>query len=217
MQGVCDQVNNIPAWQAGLPLDARCTGIYAASLTTLLYLTALRRLNAAMLPSRPLVIVLITAVAIMALDGLNSVLHQYGYNLYPPHNALRLASGLGAGLAFAVLGLPLLNGGLRAAPRPREAVITSWTELAPVTGLVAVIGVLAWQGLSWFFYPLILLSLTGMIGGLWIINLAAVLLLSGLYRRVMLLAQLARPAALGILLTASELIVLAWLRTALEQ
>ncbi|MDP9312146.1 MAG: DUF2085 domain-containing protein [Chloroflexota bacterium] len=217
MQGVCDQVNNIPSWSITLPLDARCTGIYTALFVTFLYLVTQRRVQAAKLPPPQLTVVLLSAILVMAVDGLNSLLHHSGYNLYPPHDGLRLASGSGAGLALAILGLPLLNGALRGAPHRDQPVINSWKQLAVISGLVAVIGMLAWEGVRWFFYPLVLLSVTGMIGGLLVVNLVAVLLIQGLYRRVLLLAQLARPATISIVLTVGELTLLAWLRMVLEQ
>jgi uncharacterized membrane protein len=217
MQGVCDQVNTIPSWPVQLPLDARCTGIYATLLATFLMLLLFGRAQAAKLPLRWLMLPLVGAIALMAIDGVNSLLAQYGYNVYPPQNALRLASGVGAGVALAVLGLPLFNSSLWAAPRRDQPIVRSWGEFVVMIGVAAIIGVLAWSGATWLLYPLAFFSVAGIIGGLFVINLLAIALANGSDRRVLLLAQLACPAAISIILTAGELALLAWLRTALER
>ena len=153
----------------------------------------------------------------MAIDGVNSFFQHYGVTLYPPQTVLRLVSGLGAGVALAVLGLPLINSALRVTPRRDQAIVTTWSELWGSIGAVLLIGVLAWQGSPWFFYPLAWLSVMGLISGVLLVNLVAIACLSGLYRRVVLLAQLARPMAISIVLTTGELISLALIRDALAR
>ncbi len=143
------------------------------------------------------------------MDGVNSLGHQYGYSLYAPHNSLRLATGLGAGAAFALLRLPLFNSGLCAAPHAHLRVVNSRGDVMGISILLALVGMLGWQGPSWLFYPIVLLSTGGMIGGLFLVNLAAMMLLMGLYRRVLLLGQLTRPAAISLILTTIELVGLA--------
>lgn len=216
-RGVCDQVNNIPYGPVDLPLDARCTGIYTGLLTTLLYYVARGRTHAARLPVRNITLALIAAIAVMAVDGFNSLFSQYGYNVYPPHNALRLATGLATGVALATLGLPLFNYGLRAQARREQRLGDSWLELLGPVGIAVVIGVLAWRGTAWLFYPLALWSVLGMSMGLFLVNLALVALVSGLQRRILVLGQIARPAAIGLVLTVAQLALLAWTRTAVEQ
>lgn len=217
MQGVCDQVNNLPAWEGTLPLDARCTGISTALLTSWLVLLARGRGRATALPPRSITIFLVGAIAAMTLDGVNSVFHAYGMHLYPPQHALRLVTGLVSGLAFATLGWPLVASGFLAPPQGQQRVLSSWRELGASLGLLLLLGILAWYGAPWLWYPLALFSVAGMVAGLFLVNLAALMLVEGLSRRVLVLAQLARPAALGLALTAGELVGLAWLRTVMDQ
>lgn len=217
VRGICDQVNNIPYGAVDLPLDARCTGIYTGLLATFLYLLGKGRQHAAQLPERTITSVLVAAMGVMGVDGLNSVFSQYGYHIYPPHNMLRLVTGLSTGVALTTLGWPLLNDGLRANAHRSQRVVDSWLELLGPVALVLVLGTLAWRGSSWLFYPLAMFSVLGMMMDLFLINTAAVALMSGLKRRILLLGQVARPAAIGLVLTVAQLALLGWTRDSVAQ
>ena len=216
VQGVCDQRHNVELGPTPLPLDARCTGIYAGFLVTLLYVVGLGRLRAGQLPPRPITLLAASAIALMAVDGFNSLLFETGGpHLYPPRNLLRLATGLGTGLAMVTLGLPLFVGALSADGGLKQRVFNSWAELAGAVVAAGVLFGMVALGPRWLFYPLAVFSVVGIVGALFMVNLAAVALFSGLRRRVRLALELARPAALSVALTAAELALLASARAGL--
>src|SRR5205085_7394396 len=101
---VCAQSNTVDMAGLRLPLCARNTGIYGGFLVSTLYLLALGRGRAAKLPPWPILITLLAFVAIMGLDGINSMLvDMFLPHLYTPRNDLRTLTGIGMGVAMAVL------------------------------------------------------------------------------------------------------------------
>lgn len=101
-----------------LPLCARCTGIYMGFLVGLMGLAVQGKLRASMLPSWPLVGILLGSFVLMGLDGFNSLLtFLFGApQWYQPTNLGRLATGTAAGASLALLLMPLLNDALWAKP-----------------------------------------------------------------------------------------------------
>src|SRR5437764_12920403 len=73
VHGVCAQIHNVALGGMQLPLCARNTGIYSSFLITSLYLLVLGRGRAAKIPPWPIVGALVAFVALMAIDGLNSM------------------------------------------------------------------------------------------------------------------------------------------------
>ena len=90
-----------------LPLCFRNTGIYLGVACSLTYLSVVRRGRWAW--PRPLALALLAAfVLAMGVDGVNSLIGDvHGPTLYPPHNMLRLGTGLLAGVSLGVLVLGL--------------------------------------------------------------------------------------------------------------
>jgi uncharacterized membrane protein len=129
LHGLCSQRPSHSLELGGrlLPFDARMTGIYGGFLTTTLSLLAWGRFHAVRQPSRRVLSALVLFVVAMALDGTNSLLVDLGvWNLYPPTNAFRLATGLLTGTALAtilcfVVATTLWRSG--------------WEDRAPVTSL----------------------------------------------------------------------------------
>jgi uncharacterized membrane protein len=113
-----------------MALCARCTGMYLGVALTAILLGLAGRLRHADLPTKPVMVVLALFVAVMGLDGLNSV----GYSLpilphlYEPQNGLRLVTGMGTGLAMGAFMLPALGQTLWKTEHFRPAV-RSWQEL----------------------------------------------------------------------------------------
>lgn len=89
-----------------LPLCARCSGIYLGIVWGFTYLASANRLYHARFPRRNHLLLLIALVAIMGVDGFNSLFHDMGRELYPPQNWLRLITGMGAGIAIALIVVP---------------------------------------------------------------------------------------------------------------
>lgn len=118
-----------------LPLCARCTGIYLGVLIGLGVLAAQGRLRAAQLPPLRLLAAQLALAATIAIDGLNSYLSLFEFYtpLYPPHNTLRLFTGLAAGTAMITLALPVFSATVWRAPA-RRAPVASWRELALLWG-----------------------------------------------------------------------------------
>src|SRR5919202_4199308 len=94
VHGVCAQAHTVDMAGLRLPLCARNTGIYSGFLVSTLYLLGLGRARAAKLPPWPILITLLLFVAIMAVDGFNSVLvDMFMPHLYTPRNELRTLTG----------------------------------------------------------------------------------------------------------------------------
>lgn len=215
--GICAQqpTHMLTPGGVALPLCARCTGIYTGAALGYALLTARGRLRASRPPSRLLIALLLGAIAVMGFDGLNSVANDLGIGpLYPPSNAVRLATGLLAGTALALLLAPVVAGTLFGAADDRP-------PLDGVPGLLpfAVAGVVAfgliWNGAAWLLYPVALVSNAGL---LLILGSANVALVHALTRRTPLAANVGALAPLLLLAGGAclaELSILANMRIAL--
>jgi uncharacterized membrane protein len=218
VHGVCAQAHYITIESYIMPLCARNTGIYAGFLATLLYLLALGRARAAKLPPLSITIVLGLAIVAMGIDGFNSMLLDIGgYNVYPPENSLRVITGLGMGIAVGTFFVLMFNMSLRYDAHHDQRVLRSWRELLGMIIAAALLYGLLFSAPDWLFYPLAIFSVVGIVAVLFLANVFVLAMLSGLEGRVLWLRQLARPATIGLALTAGELALLAWLRVVLEQ
>jgi uncharacterized membrane protein len=217
VHGVCAQIHYLQIGQYTLPLCARNTGIYSGFLATLLYLMALGRSRAAKFPPLAIVVVLAVAVVAMGVDGVNSMLRDLGgHNMYTPRNELRVATGLGMGIAIGVFGLLLFNISLRSNAQHDLSPIRRWIELAGLSITAVLLYGLVWWAPGWLYYPLAIFSVLGIVGLLFMANVFIIAMLSGFEGRLTQLRQLARPATFGVLLAAGELALLAGLRNWIE-
>lgn len=146
-----------------IPLCARCSGMYLGVLAGFLY--QLRLGTRSHFPPKPILIVFGLLGLAFALDGLNSYLTLFpGYTpIYPPNNALRLATGTGLGLLIAVVLMPVVNQTLWLAPA-ESPLIQHWAQLP---GLMVAAGLPAAALASEnpiLLYPLALLSSATVIG-----------------------------------------------------
>lgn len=218
VHGVCAQAHYLTIGSYTMPLCARNTGIYAGFLAMVVYLLALGRGRAAKVPPWSITVLLGTAILVMGIDGLNSMaLDIGGYNLYTPQNTLRVASGLGMGMALGAFMLLIFNLSLRYDARADQRVIRNWAELLGAFFVAGFVYLLLFFAPAWFFYPLALFSVLGIVGVLFMSNVFVTAMIGGLEGRVLKLRQLARPATIGIVLTAIELALLAGLRMWMEQ
>ncbi|GCE12130.1 DUF2085 domain-containing protein [Tengunoibacter tsumagoiensis] len=129
--GICAQILTHSFYPGGerLPLCARNTGIYLGAFLSGLILYASGHGRAQLLPPRPILVVLLLGVLMMAVDGTNSFLLDLGLiHLYQPQNPFRLATGLLAGLALGSLSLPILNQFLWCDLHEQRS-ISSWSHL----------------------------------------------------------------------------------------
>lgn len=180
--GICAQLPTHMLAPGGvtLPLCARNTGIYTGAALTFGILRAQGR-QRSMRPPRPLLIaLLLTLIAVMGIDGLNSVATDLALpRLYPPANALRLGTGLGAGAALALLLSPVIARA-RYGSVDRRPPLESPVELLPFGAAAALAFLLIWSGASWALYPVALASNAGLLGVLVGVNRIACTALGGL-------------------------------------
>ncbi len=218
VHGVCAQAHYLTIGSYTMPLCARNTGIYAGFLAMVLYLLALGRQRASKLPPLPITILLAAAIVAMAIDGLNSMaLDVGGYNLYTPRNTLRVASGLGMGMALGSFMLVIFNLSLRYDAQRDQRVLRNWAELLGAGVVAVLLYMLLFFAPTWLYYPLAVFSVVGIVVVLFMSNVFVAAMLSGLESRVLKLRQLARAATIGALLTAIELGLLAALRVWIER
>ncbi|SRR5579883_368900 len=216
--GICAQLPTHSFYPGGLqlPLCARNTGIYLGFAVTLITLFLTGRGRAQRVPPWPIALVLIGCVAAMACDGFNSFLLDLGrFHLYQPHNLLRLATGLGTGLAMALFVLPLTNYLCWSHDDERRSV-ASWQELTLfLPALVLCFFAVASQN-SLTLYPVALLSTLGLLLAVASVNLLILIALSRRdqsltsYREVWLFLSIAGVCAGGelLLLAQGKLILL---------
>lgn len=214
VRGICDQRHNLASFDGLLPFDARCTGIYTGVLATLLFLGVLRRTGATRLPARSVLVAALFAILFIAVDGFNSWLAEWGTaNLYAPHNALRLASGIASGAALSLLGIPIFNQVVRAVKNEQE--VCTLVEALGIAVVAMLFGLLLWfGGPAWLFAPLAVFGVAGAFVALVLMHLFGFVVLAGMQRTVVLMAQLARPLVISMAFVVLELVALAALRGA---
>jgi uncharacterized membrane protein len=217
VHGVCAQIHNVEVGGAQLPLCARNTGIYASFLTTVIYLALLGRGRAGNIPPIPITITLVLLVAIMAVDGFNSMLRDmFLPHLYVPRNELRTLTGIGMGTALGVMLLLIMNLALRRDVDRSQRVLGSWLEL----GGALLVNLAAWGAIygnvGVLYWPVAVTAWLGIVGILFCVNLLVAAVALGYEGAVVRVADLARPGTIALMLTTVELALLAWARFGLE-
>lgn len=217
VHGVCAQQHNIFLGDLQFPLCARNSGIYLSFLLTTLSLYAIGRGRAGGLPPWPIVATLVLFVAIMAVDGFNSLFVDLGQpHLYPPDNFLRTLTGMGMGIAIATILHIVLVKTLRKDVDDLQPVLKNWWELLGIMGLNLLVLAAIYGNLSFMFWPLALLAFFGITGVLYLVALLLTSLVMGYEGTVTDLRQLARPAVVAIVPTLLILGSMSWLRFWLE-
>jgi uncharacterized membrane protein len=209
--GICAQMPTHSFYPGGerLPLCARNTGIYLGFFVTLLTLYLTGRGRAQRIPPWSITVLLACGVAALVVDGFNSLLLDLTLpHLYPPHNLLRLATGLLTGLALAALALPILNQ-LFWREYNEQRTIPSWKALllfVPV--LILCFFAVAAQN-SLIVYPLALLSTAGILTALSSVNLIFIIALSKRHETFERYRQLLPYFSLAFVLAIGEMLALA--------
>lgn len=138
-----------------LPFDARMTGIYGGFLLTSGYLLARGRYRAFALPGRSVLLLLGGFVAVMGIDGTNSLLVDLRLpHLYSPDNLMRLLTGMLTGTALAVILCFLLATTLWRQGAWHRAAVEGPRELALIVGLQVPFALLVASGWGPLFAPL---------------------------------------------------------------
>lgn len=187
-----------------MPVDARDAGIYLGFLLVVVMAAIVGRGRAGQWPGRNATYLLVGMFAAMVLDGVNSSMQSHGaHGFYHTSNALRLVLGTGAGLALAVLCLPLVNRVLWRVPED-EAVANDPTELAGYVVAAVVLGAVLLKPNPILYYPLSLLSALGVLVAWGLVNTAVVAVAMRRERRAVTRVDGALLVLAGIVLTLCE-------------
>lgn len=217
VHGVCAQEHNITLGGVNFPICARNSGIYTSFLLTMAYLYAIGRGRAGGLPPWHLGVGLVAFVAIMAVDGFNSLFVDLGQpHLYTPNNLLRTLTGMGMGVSIGVMLHLVLNKTLRKDVDDHLPILKSWWELLGILALNALVAAAIYGNLSFMFWPLAFIAFFGITGVLYLVSLLLTSLVMGYESRVTSIRQLARPAAVAFIPTLVILGLMSWLRFWLE-
>ncbi|MCS7261586.1 MAG: DUF2085 domain-containing protein [Anaerolineae bacterium] len=205
---VCHQLPERSFHLAGeqLPLCARCSGTFLGALSGFVLLTLRGRQRAIGLPPTPILVVLVTFIIALGIDGLNSYLTFFPSlpHLYQPHNWLRLTTGTFNGLALSAIIYPVLNYSLW-----RDVVNTPSVKDFKELGLLIVTGtgivfVVLLQPAP-LLLPLAVLSTLGVLTVLTALNTILLLMVLNCYGRIVKWQQALLPLWTGLAVSFIEL------------
>ncbi len=187
-----------------MPVDARDAGIYLVGLLTFGMVLIVGRGRAGRFPPANVTALLAGLFMAMIIDGVNSSLQAQGlHHLYPTTNAIRVLTGAGAGLALAMLGIPVVNRVVWRRPGD-ESFAMSYGELAGFVAAAAVVVALLLSPRPWLYYPLSILSIVGVLAGWGLINAMIVAVATRREHRVVSMADGGLLLLAGIVLTLCE-------------
>jgi len=151
-------------------------GIFLGFLCAILLIFALGRLRASHPPRGVLGLACWTLVALTGLDGLNAFLFDGNLpHLYPPSSAVRLLTGLGAGLAVGLMAVPVVGSVVWSRPTD-EAAIEDPLELLGGVALAGLVGALILAGVGVLLWPVALAMLAGVVVAFGVANLYVLVL-----------------------------------------
>jgi uncharacterized membrane protein len=198
-----------------LPLEARMGGIFLGFLCSVALVIGLGRLRASRPPAGALGLACWTLVALTGLDGLNAFFFDGGLaHLYAPNVALRLLTGLGAGLGLGLMSVPVVASVVWSQPTD-EASIEDPVELLAALAMAGLVGALLLAGVGVLVWPFALAMLAGVIVAFGVANLYMLVLATGRLRQAATLANLAGGLIGSLGLTLVELGALSGLRSLL--
>jgi len=162
-----------------LPMCARCTGTHLGTLLGFISLWAMGRRRASNLPPGKALAVLVSFIALTAIDGLNSYLSSFPSfpHLYEPRNIFRLTTGTLNVLALSIIVNPLFNLTLWKEANPKRA-IRNLHELSCLTIPAIPLIWAVHSQMAFLFYPLVILSILGVLVMLTVLNTMILLILT---------------------------------------
>lgn len=160
-----------------LPLCARCTGTYIGVLLGFTTVALLRRWRTGEMLHMGMVLIMVSFIGAMAVDGTNSYLSLFGTlpHPYTPHNWLRAATGSLNGIALSMIVFPVFNYTLRKRTQPIPPLRNVW-ELLPLLVVDAAAIALVQSQPAWLLYPLAILTTAGVLWMLTLVNTMILLL-----------------------------------------
>ncbi len=208
--GICAQLPSHTLFPGGvrLPLCSRNTGIYLGVIIGIGYIMYRGRGKSAEIPTGIVRNILFSGVALMAIDGFNSLFVDLGLpHLYQPNNLLRLATGLLTGIAVAAFLLPVTNSVLWQKYDDRAS-IAHVAQLLPLIPVLAVAFVLVASHPAWTLYPGAIISTLGVVGTVFGINLTLLVSVSRKVGRYSTIRQSIPMMALALAASVGELMIL---------
>lgn len=198
------------------PLCARCTGMYLGVFLTFLVLLMAGRSRWRELPSLPIMLILVGFVGLMGVDGLNSYAHFFpnAPHLYEPSNWLRLATGMGAGLAMGLFIFPATVQTLWRFSE-RRAIISGGVEFAGLLLLAFLTILLVLSNQQTLLYVLAIVSAAGVVIILTCLNCILLLILLRRDARANNWRQCAGPLLFGLAIALMEIGLIAFGRFSL--
>ncbi len=195
------------------PLCARCSGMYLGVALALVIFALSGRMRRANLPPLKIMLLLVALIAIMGIDGLNSYSHFFPQapHLYEPLNWLRLATGLGTGIAMGVILVPALAQSLWRQPQ-YKSIISSSRELGALLLLALVSGLLLLSNQPTLLYVMALTSVAGLLFIVTALNTIILLVLFRQDGRATAWPQTLLPLFLGFMIALVELSVISYFR-----
>ena len=195
-----------------LPLEARMGGIFLGFLCAFAIIALLGRLHASKTPSGFLGIACWVLVALTGFDGLNAFFFDGSIpHLYEPNTALRLFTGLGAGIGVGFMATPVV-GSVVWSRQLDEASIEDPVELLGGLAIAGLLGGLVLAGVGVLAWPMAVAMLAGVLVAFGVANLYLVTLATRRIRQAVDFAGLRGGLIASLGLTLLELGSLSALR-----
>jgi ABC-type polysaccharide/polyol phosphate export permease len=188
-------------------------GIFLGFLCAVAVVLIFGRLRASQPPHGALGLACWALIALTGLDGLNAFFADGNLpHLYAPNTAVRLLTGLGAGLGVGLMAIPVVAGVLWAHPTD-EASIEDPLELVGGLALAGLVGALVLAGVGVLLWPVALAMLAGVVVAFGVANLYIIVLATGRRHQALTLGDARGGLISSLGLTLLELGALAALRS----
>ena len=188
-------------------------GIFLGFLCAVAVVLIFGRLRASQPPHGALGLACWALIALTGLDGLNAFFADGNLpHLYAPNTAVRLLTGLGAGLGVGLMAIPVVASVLWAHPTD-EASIEDPLELVGGLALAGLVGALVLAGVGVLLWPVALAMLAGVVVAFGVANLYIIVLATGRRHQALTLGDARGGLISSLGLTLLELGALAALRS----
>ena len=205
---ICHQIPDRSLHLGGCqaPLCARCTGTYLGVAIGFATIALLRRWRAGEMLSTRMIVVMVSFIAIMGIDGLNSYLSLFGTmpTLYAPQNWLRAATGSLNGIALSMIVWPVFNLTLWRHPQPVRPLQNARELLGVLVADALIIAVVSSEP-AWLRYPVALLGVAGVLWMLTLVNSMILLILTRRESQAEIWRDALVPLSGGLIATLIEL------------